>query len=357
MNGVNKVVHYLATYGVRAGLDVEVWGIANTPEVRHEHTYTLRLFPPFRNRFFPGPEITAAINCLSNRDTVAHLHSVFLPELFACSRHLRRNGIPWVLTPHGGYTIGSMQKNYLAKRIYMSLFEKTLLSQAKALHAISEQEQERLITLTGHKSVFTIPNGHEIAETAHSPSRTRRPNLEPIFVFCGRLDQRHKGLDLLLDGFSQYRADGGRGALWMIGDGPDRSQLEAQATRLGLGATVSFFGPLLGAEKIQRLLEADVFVHTSRWEGLPTAVLEAASLGLPVLVSRETGLAEAVELFESGYVLHENITHQIKESLAKAAQDFKASDLTIKGASARAMVIQKFRWPNIVQKMLKLYQL
>lgn len=349
MNGVNKVVHFLATYGKRQGLDVEVWGIANTPDIRHEHSYLLRLFPPFRNRFFPGKEIKAAIAALGS-DTIIHMHSVFLPELYAVSRLLRKQRIPWVLTPHAGYNAESMKKNMLVKQCYMILFERKILEQSRALHAISEEESIRLTALVPNRSVVSIPNGQEIGLQDYIREKSSSVQ-RPIFAFCGRLEQRHKGLDLLLEGFAQYRSDHGAGLLWLIGDGPHRRQLEEQTERLGLNDSVIFWGPLFGEEKLNRLAEADVFVHTSRWEGLPTAVLEAAAIGLPTLVSEETGLGHVIKKYNSGYVLSRNTPKQIAAALSTAEDDYISGLLSEKSEAIRNMIVECFDWNDIIHKM------
>ena len=243
MNGVNKVVHYLATYGKREGLDVEVWGIANTPDIRHKHAYPLRLFSPFSNKFFPGKEMRAAISKLNAGNTIIHMHSVFIPELYGISRLLRKKGIPWVLTPHAGYSVESMKKNMLAKQLYMILFERNIINKSKALHAISDQESSQLAALAPNLPIVTIPNGQEIVPNDYPSKYRRGSEKRPVFVFCGRLDQRHKGLDLLLEGFSRYRTNHGTGLLWIIGGGPHRGQLTEQVDNLRLKESILFWGP------------------------------------------------------------------------------------------------------------------
>jgi len=86
--------------------------------------------------------------------------------------------------------------------------------------------------------------------------------------------------------------------LWIAGEGPLRSQLEAQAARLGVRAR--FLGQVTGATKAMALAAADVFVAPSlaepsgRTEGMPTALLEAAAAGLPIVASRSGGIPEVL---------------------------------------------------------------
>jgi len=86
MIGVNTVVHHLATEQHKSGCDVEVWGVTATPHiVRHQHDYPLRLFNKAPFPFFLAKDLRKGIYDLRS-DTVAHLHSVFIPELYVVSR-------------------------------------------------------------------------------------------------------------------------------------------------------------------------------------------------------------------------------------------------------------------------------
>ena len=92
LNGVNRVVHWMATSQLRLGHEVEVWGLAEsmTPPA-HPREYRLRLFPVTRPRVTLAPEIKAALATLSP-GTWVHFHSVFIPEYPSIARLLTRRG-------------------------------------------------------------------------------------------------------------------------------------------------------------------------------------------------------------------------------------------------------------------------
>ena len=281
MNGVNKVVHYLATYQNRLGHDVEVWGITPTPHVvNHEHEYPLRLFKNNSLRFILCKELKQAIDALKP-EAVVHFHSVFILEFFFISRRLIRKGVSWVLTPHGGYSDGVLAKNRIVKGIYLQFFEKPLVKRAKIVHAIGEGEISSIKKHFNVSKVTLVPNGFEQDQMPFIEKKLQR-NLRPVFGYCGRLVATHKGLDLLIEGFSRYRNNGGLGALWLIGDGPDKESLEKLCDELGVGNDVEFLGVKFGEDKLNFLGHMDVFVHCSRWDVLPTGVLEAAGMALPL---------------------------------------------------------------------------
>lgn len=133
---------------------------------------------------------------------------------------------------------------------------------------------------------------------AGDASRAAGP--EPRRAACGSLRiiavgrlSREKGIDLLLEAVAQARHHCTvLLELAIIGEGEDLGALQAQAARLGLSALVRFAGRVQDVP--QQLLSADVFILPSRWEGFPNAMIEAMSLGLPVIAARCRGGVEDI---------------------------------------------------------------
>jgi glycosyltransferase involved in cell wall biosynthesis len=121
------------------------------------------------------------------------------------------------------------------------------------------------------------PGPRRLPTELHVPEGTR------LVVSAGGLEER-KGFDVLLDAFARL---GGRRA-WLViaGDGPDAADLRERADRLGLGERVRFLGYRRDMPEV--LASADVFVLASRKDSLANVMLEAMSLGVPV-VATETG--------------------------------------------------------------------
>jgi glycosyltransferase involved in cell wall biosynthesis len=89
-------------------------------------------------------------------------------------------------------------------------------------------------------------------------------------------------------------AELGRGSFraWIVGDGPDRASLEAEVIRLGLGGAVQFLGERHDVPEL--MAQSDLFVLSSRSEGLPLSIIEAMAAGLPVVASAVGGVPELV---------------------------------------------------------------
>jgi glycosyltransferase involved in cell wall biosynthesis len=97
---------------------------------------------------------------------------------------------------------------------------------------------------------------------------------------AGRLHEQ-KGFDLLLDAFAGVLAEGVSAVLTILGEGEERLALQAQVQRLGIAEAVNFAG--FQDHPYLYFSHADLFVLSSRYEGLPNVLLEALACGCPVV--------------------------------------------------------------------------
>jgi glycosyltransferase involved in cell wall biosynthesis len=123
-----------------------------------------------------------------------------------------------------------------------------------------------------------IRNPMDEAKIARALARASTPfaGEGPHVVGVGRL-ARVKGYDRLIDAFALAAPEQPSAELWLVGDGPERAALEARARSLGLAERVHFAG--FQAEPYPWMRFSTAFVQSSRREGLPVAVLEAAACG------------------------------------------------------------------------------
>jgi len=158
-----------------------------------------------------------------------------------------------------------------------------------------------------------------------------------------------KNHKFLIDGFAKVNKNGV--FLILVGDGPLRQELEDYVSGLSLNHKVHFLG---WREDIANILNAiDIFVLTSISEGLPIALLEAMSIGLPCIVTRVGGMQE---------VLTDNITGRLvapgntEELLGALNQIIYGPEVAKKiGLTAREYVLEKFKPSNYINQILELY--
>jgi len=352
MNGVNKVVHQLATTQKALGQEVEVWGIANDLIPNYPaRNYPTHLFQQYRNKKLCTP-LKEAIGQLT-KEYIIHLHGAFILEFFQIARLLKKKGIDYVFTPHGSFAEAAMEKNKWVKKAYFHLLEKQVIKNAKVVQLLGINEWtylQKKLPLTNQQ---LIPNGIDLASLpTNLPLRSKN---QLTFGFCGRLDTYHKGLDLLLKGFQQFLERGGKATLELIGDGKDRPALEKLATKLGIQHAVVFHGALFGLKKFQTIQQFDVFFHTSRMEGFPMAVLEAAALSIPCITSEATNVNTYIRKYTAGIALPNNTPQCIASAMSLAADFYQHDQLYLHGENARKMVATSFDWKHIATKLIKAY--
>jgi glycosyltransferase involved in cell wall biosynthesis len=174
---------------------------------------------------------------------------------------------------------------------------------------VSEAEREALLAvgLYDPKRVQVVLNGinwRQFAGWSARRAQTRQSTAIPTDAFvvttvC-RL-YRPRDFGTLLEAFRRTREALPDAHLLIVGEGPQRAEVEGLVISLSLEGSVHLLG--LRRDVPQILGATDVFVLSSRgWEGLPLTVLEAMASGLPVVASDVGGTREAVVHRETGYL-------------------------------------------------------
>jgi glycosyltransferase involved in cell wall biosynthesis len=361
-SGVDHMVFGLVSHLVSDGVRAEVWDLnpshASVTERRVGSVSVFQL--PTRTRVRSSllglPEATRRF-IRERRDGIdlLHLHSVFIPENVWVARFAR---LPYVLTPHGGYSPRVLAgSNRIAKFVWMRMWERDYVRNASMVHAVSRQELEELRDTFGARPFVFVPNAIDLPTVDTAPA-DRMLGPSKRIVFIGRLAVDHKGLDVLLEGYAHYVSRQHDTDTELILAGPDfrsgRDKLEALAASLLPRGHVRFTGPLFGREREALLGSAYVFAHTSRWEGMPFAVLEALAAGCPVLVTLATNLGDYVEEFGAGVVV-DGSAQSVSEGLRKIIE-IPAEDYESLCSSARRLASARFTWPIVAGQMAAEYR-
>ena len=175
-----------------------------------------------------------------------------------------------------------------------------------------------------------------------------------VIGFVGRLDVYTKGLDLLLAAFREFQKSHPAASLWIIGDGPGREWMTKYIQGNHL-QNVVLWGKKFGLEKDTLLRQMHVFAHPSRNEGLPNAVLEAAALGVPSVVTAATNVARIVGEYQAGIAVKNESVEHLHQAFISMYRHYASGSAPALSANAYQMVQSAFSWKNLVHQYDQLY--
>lgn len=275
---------------------------------------------------------------------LVHLHSskAGLLGRLAC----KASGVPCVFTAHGwAFTEGvSTRQRWLYR-----MLERLAAPLAAKIIAVSEYDK----TLALKNSVATdsrltlVHNG--VADKAQCTGVVQhREKAEVRLIMVARFEQP-KDQPRLLRVLSQLAALPWH--LELVGDGPGLPGVKALCQQLGIAAKVTFSGACTDVP--QRLAAADAFVLLSHWEGLPLTILEAMSLGLPVVASDVGGVKETLEP-SCGFLIPPADDNILLETLQQLINSLPLR--AAMGHAARARYLQHFTLARMISDTEQVYQ-
>ncbi len=265
------------------------------------------------------------------------------PEGFA---YLRRTGDDWLLK--------------VTRRIGL-LLNRLIPGKLRASTLLIANDRTRRALPTGVRGrlIEVVENGVDL-EMWQPPEASVQATLphaaDPIqFVFVGRLVAL-KCVDVLLDAFREVARQTDT-RLLLIGDGPERPALEAQAKALKLRELVTFAGWLPQTECARRVQGSHVLILPSVHECGGAVVLEAMALGLPVIAAAWGGPADYVDALTGILVpptSRQGLLEGLKDAMLRLAGD---PALRIRlGESGRLKVQASFSWETKISQMLEIYE-
>ena len=276
-------------------------------------------------------------------------HGFYHIEMVVLAKKLVKAKIPYIIVPHGSLTKKAQQIKRLKKIIGNIVFFNAFLKRAKAVQFLSKDE-EQSSSVNNNKFIGT--NGCIIPDKQKRIFSTEKIR----FVYIGRIDKFHKGLDLLLEAIVQTKELLRKNNCKFLLYGPrskDFEFLQNMIQEENLQDLVVLNNAIHGEAKEQVLLDTDIFIQTSRFEGMPMGILEALSYGLPCLVTEGTTLGGYVKEYNAGWVAETN-AQSIAEILKKALRE--RDEWGVKSRAARRLIEEEFSWDNIAKKTVENYK-
>jgi glycosyltransferase involved in cell wall biosynthesis len=308
--------------------------------------------PP--SRVLGGVDPVVSVSDLDLGDVdVVHLHDT-LPLLIrrTLTKGLRA-GKPVVTTYHNDY-IKKTATGRLLKRVRWALQGRRTLHASDARIVLTSHFEQLLRDKGVKGSLDVIPNGFSpVEDAAAAPAALAdRDSNRPLLAFVGRLSEQ-KGVDVLMDAMDAFDDDPGFD-LAIAGKGELSDWLDGRHAQAKCKDAISVLGLVSDAEKRWLYENATAVVIPSRFEGLPTVLLEAMHSGTPVVMTDVNGLGALVDEAGSGL----SVPMEDPASLASAMTEVARADadrLAELGAGGVA-ASQSYLWSSVTDSVLEVYR-
>lgn len=201
---------------------------------------------------------------------------------------------------------------------------------------ITQTEKTRIEILEEFpdKNIVVIPNGIELKNKLASGDK---------IIFVGNLIER-KGVEFLIRAMIGVDAE-----LLIVGDGPERSRLESMS-----GDNIKFVGKVMPHDVERYMRQGKILVLPSvRGEGLPNVILEAMSMGLPIVATNIAGIPDVIEHGKTGFLVGSKNPDQLRKYIKKLLKDEKLRRRIGRNCLEK---VKKYSWENVISKLEKTHK-
>ena len=356
VGGGNQHVEQIGMELVRRGHKVTVW-CADVPE--HEESRfnrggidVIRIKP---SRVLAGVDPVVSINDLSlDGVDLIHLHDTLPILIRKTLKRARKEKIPVVTTYHNDYIKHGLIANSI-KSIRWSMQGKKTLHSSNARIVLTDYF-EKLLRSKGVKGhIDVIPNGFSaIDEDAERPSALGELGDRKLLTFVGRLSEQ-KGLDVLMDAwdFLAEKSDPGFD-LAIAGKGELGDWLTERIEKSPQNQAIHRLGLVSEGEKRWLLENSTGIVIPSRFEGLPTVMLEAMYANAPVIMADVNDLGRLVTEPNAGFSVEAGNSIQLASAMTQLISSSHEELENLGNAGNKAS--KSYMWPVISKDVLAVYR-
>ncbi len=291
-----------------------------------------------------------------------HVHSPFASSLVA--RHLVKKTkdryIPTVLTYHTKYEIDI--ERYVKFPPFAAISRKFVahnIKLADEIWAVSKGTAESLKVFGYDKDVVIMPNGTDFEKGKASAEEIAEINQKYgiadeklVFFYCGRM-MWYKNLRITLDALRILSQNGIGYKMILVGDGPDRADIEKYAKEHGIYDNLIFAGAVHDREKVKaHFSRADLFLFPSTYDTSGLVVKEAAACGCASALIKDCCAAEGVEDGISGLIAEEETAESFARTLISGINTDGLLEKIGRGAEDKVY----FSWEQSVELARKRYE-
>ena len=306
------------------------------------------------SRVLGGVDPLVSVSDLDLTDVdVVHLHDTLPVLIRRTLAKARSAGKPVVTTYHNDYIKTTLAGKAL-KRLRWALQGRRTLHSSDARIVLTPFFKELLRKKGVRGDLHVIPNGFSPVEEEpdEPPMLSPRDNSRPLVSFVGRLSDQ-KGVDVLMDAMDSYDGDPGFD-LAIAGKGELSDWLAERHSRSSSKELITVLGLVSEAEKRWLYENSTAIAIPSRFEGLPTVLLESMHAGTPVIMADVNGLGGMVERYGCGL----SVPCEDHHALASAIKTASLSDDLTRSAwgSAGREAARDYQWDRVTDRVLEVYR-
>ncbi|MFA6074750.1 MAG: glycosyltransferase family 4 protein [Negativicutes bacterium] len=346
--GATKNVYYLAKHfakqhEVHVIAGDRLW-LADEAEaagfVFHQIPTIIKPISPLKD----GLAIIATIKLFSKiKPDIVHCHSSKTGLIGRVSAKVLL--IPTVFTAHGWATLRSYGK--LKTWLYL-IIEKFAAYLTDCMVCISTGDLQLAKKMFACKRFELVYNG--IPDTEFLA--TRHDSARPLKLCMVARFAHPKTPGIVVAALEKLLAQGTIMQLTLIGGGPDIDKMKNQFDKSSVAKEIKFFGETAYVER--ELLNYDVFVLSTIWEGLPISIIEAMRAGLPVVASNVGGNSDLIVDEVTGYLFESGDVDKLAEILNKI--NCNRGLLQQLGNNGRRRYHELFTEKVMLEKTVKIYE-
>lgn len=280
------------------------------------------------------------------RPDVAHFNPSFdrksllreLPLLLLC----RIFGCAGMVQFHGGTLHNLVQKNRLP------FYLKFMFKWANHVVLLTEIQKKLLLKFVAETKISVLPN---MVDCSFELSSKTKKNGKITALFLSRLE-KEKGVYDILESIPAVIEKFPQACFLFAGEGKDREKMEIICSESQFCDHVKFLGYIHEEEKSRFLSRGDVFLFPSQHpEGMPYALLEAMSHGLPIIATPVGAIPEIITNQENGFFVPTESPEILAETMIRLLSDF---DLRKKMGQQNRQKVETFFNINVVCEKFKI---